>query len=97
MERGEIASIAAASRMLTASFTAASSCPGLTFGRRRSLGHKVIPMTVRYAHLAPKHALAAAERLNSSAERSTDTTIDTGVLQAVRNADGGVAVTLFIG
>ena len=45
------------------------------------LGHKVIAMTVRYAHLAPKHTLAAVERLDSSTEVSTDTTTDTGVLQ----------------
>jgi site-specific recombinase XerD len=45
------------------------------------LGHKVIAMTVRYAHLAPKHTLAAVERLDASTECSTDTTTDTGVLQ----------------
>jgi hypothetical protein len=43
--------------------------------------HKVIAMTVRYAHLAPKHTLGAVERLEASTECSTDTTPDTGVLQ----------------
>jgi integrase len=41
------------------------------------LGHKTIGMTVRYSHLAPKHTLAAIERLDSPAERPTDTTTDT--------------------
>ena len=27
------------------------------------MGHKTIQMTVRYAHLAPKHQLAAVQRL----------------------------------
>jgi hypothetical protein len=40
------------------------------------LGHKVIAMTVRYAHLAPQHTLAAVERLDAPTERSTDTTTD---------------------
>ena len=42
------------------------------------LGHKVISMTVRYAHLAPKHTLAAVERLDPPTATSTDTTTDTG-------------------
>ena len=29
------------------------------------LGHKKIQMTMRYAHLAPQHKLAALEKLNS--------------------------------
>ena len=29
------------------------------------LGHKTIAMTVRYSHLAPKHTLAAVERLDA--------------------------------
>jgi site-specific recombinase XerD len=29
------------------------------------LGHKTIGMTVRYSHLAPKHTLAAVERLDA--------------------------------
>jgi hypothetical protein len=44
------------------------------------LGHKTIGMTVRYAHLAPKHTLAAVERLDASTEGSTDTTTDTTAL-----------------
>jgi site-specific recombinase XerD len=45
------------------------------------LGHKTIGMTVRYSHLAPKHTLAAVERLDGPTETPTDTTTDTGVLQ----------------
>jgi integrase len=45
------------------------------------LGHKTIAMTVRYSHLAPKHTLAAVERLDTRTEIPTDTTTDTGVLQ----------------
>ena len=41
------------------------------------LGHKCIAMTVRYAHLAPKHTLAAVECLDAPTECSTDTTTDT--------------------
>jgi Phage integrase family len=41
------------------------------------LGHKVIAMTVRYAHLAPKHTLAAVERLDKFTEGPMDTTTDT--------------------
>ena len=43
------------------------------------LGHKTIGMTVRYSHLAPKHTLAAVERLDAPTETPTDTTTDTGV------------------
>jgi hypothetical protein len=41
------------------------------------MGHKTIAMTVRYSHLAPKHTLAAVERLDASTGRPTDTTTDT--------------------
>ena len=41
------------------------------------LGHKTIGMTVRYSHLAPKHTLAAVERLDAPTETPTDTTTDT--------------------
>jgi site-specific recombinase XerD len=41
------------------------------------LGHKTIGMTVRYSHLAPKHTLAAVERLDTPQEGPTDTTTDT--------------------
>ena len=41
------------------------------------LGHKTIAMTVRYSHLAPKHTLAAVERLDAPTETPTDTTTDT--------------------
>jgi site-specific recombinase XerD len=45
------------------------------------LGHKVIAMTVRYAHLAPKHTLAAVERLDMPTEGSGDTTTDTRTIE----------------
>ncbi len=45
------------------------------------LGHKTISMTVRYSHVAPKHTLAAVERLDAPAETPTDITTDTGVPQ----------------
>lgn len=45
------------------------------------LGHKAIAMTVRYCHLAPKHTLAAVERLDASTETRPDTAADTGMLQ----------------
>lgn len=48
------------------------------------LGHKTITMTVRYSHLAPKHTLAAVERLDAPTEQPTDTTTDTKGLQRVR-------------
>jgi Phage integrase family len=41
------------------------------------LGHKTIGMTVRYSHLAPKHTLAAVERLDAPTKAPTDTTTDT--------------------
>lgn len=45
------------------------------------LGHKTIAMTVRYSHLAPKHTLAAVERLDAPTENPTDTTTDTRVFE----------------
>jgi len=43
------------------------------------MGHKSIAMTVRYAHLDPKHTLAAVERLAERASSTpTDTRTDTG-------------------
>jgi site-specific recombinase XerD len=41
------------------------------------LGHKTISMTVRYSHLAPKHTLAAVERLDAPTGEPSDTTTDT--------------------
>jgi len=41
------------------------------------LGHKTIAMTVRYSHLAPKHTLAAVERLDVPQVSPTDTTTGT--------------------
>lgn len=43
------------------------------------MGHKTIGMTVRYSHLAPKHTLAAVERLDMPTVQPTDTTTDTTV------------------
>src|SRR5271169_2416276 len=45
------------------------------------LGHKTIAMTVRYSHLAPKHTLAAVERLDFPTATPTDTTTDTRVFE----------------
>ena len=45
------------------------------------LGHKTIGMTVRYSHLAPKHTLAAVERLDAPTETPTDTTTDTRMFE----------------
>jgi hypothetical protein len=45
------------------------------------MGHKTLQMTLRYAHLAPKHQLSAVQRLcdNGSGDQefSTDTKTDT--------------------
>jgi integrase len=44
------------------------------------MGHKTIQMTVRYAHLAPKHQLAAVQQLcdtGSAQQASSDTRTDT--------------------
>jgi site-specific recombinase XerD len=50
------------------------------------MGHKTIAMTVRYAHLAPKHTLAAVERLDVATETPTDTTTDTKGLEPMSAA-----------
>jgi site-specific recombinase XerD len=50
------------------------------------MGHKTIAMTVRYAHLAPKHTLAAVERLDAATETPTDTTTDTKGLEPTSTA-----------
>jgi Phage integrase family len=47
------------------------------------MGHKTIQMTVRYAHLASKHQLAAVQRLcdtGTAQKASSDTTSDTSTL-----------------
>jgi len=42
------------------------------------MGHKCIQVTVRYAHLTPKHVLAAVEKLVATVPvTTTDTTTDT--------------------
>jgi site-specific recombinase XerD len=46
------------------------------------MGHKTIQMTVRYAHLAPKHQLAAVQRLcdtGTAQKAASDTRTDTGI------------------
>ena len=49
------------------------------------LGHKSIGMTVRYSHLAPKHTLAAVERLDEPHHESpTDTKTSTGVFEGIQ-------------
>ncbi|MFL6435991.1 MAG: tyrosine-type recombinase/integrase [Terriglobales bacterium] len=48
------------------------------------MGHKTISMTVRYSHLAPKHQLAAVQRLcntESTQKEPTDTKTDTSTLE----------------
>lgn len=45
------------------------------------LGHKCIAMTVRYSHLAPKHTLAAVERLDGPSASPSATTTATGSLE----------------
>ena len=42
------------------------------------MDHKTISMTVRYAHLAPQHQLAAVERLDAHTAGSSDTPTATG-------------------
>ena len=45
------------------------------------MGHKTIQMTVRYAHLAPQHRLAAVQRLcdpEAMQKTASDTRADTG-------------------
>ncbi len=52
------------------------------------MGHKTINMTVRYAHLAPQHQLAAVQRLcdtEGAQSRPTDTRTSTSGLEAVVN------------
>jgi integrase len=47
------------------------------------MGHKTIQMTMRYAHLAPAHKLAAVERLAAGwqMDRPTDTKTDTSTFE----------------
>jgi site-specific recombinase XerD len=64
------------------------------------MGHKTIGMTVRYAHLSPKHTLAAVERLdavpaqasealdNTPTAWQTDTTTDTRISGAATEQSG---------
>ena len=55
------------------------------------MGHKTIQMTMRYAHLAPEHGLAAVERLtsfNSSKSRPGVPEEPTATRTATTAADG---------
>jgi integrase len=46
------------------------------------MGHRTIQMTMRYAHLAPEHNLAAVEKLvEFSADTKTDTETSTAILR----------------
>jgi hypothetical protein len=45
-------------------------------------------MTVRYAHLAPKHTLSAVERLDVPLAVASDTTTDTSPRGHVENEAG---------
>ena len=46
------------------------------------MGHKSIAMTVRYSHVAPKHSLAAVERLAGDIPESpTDTRTSTSAIE----------------
>jgi site-specific recombinase XerD len=54
------------------------------------LGHKTIAMTVRYSHLAPKHTLAAVERLDTAKEQPIGTTTDTTALSVVSAEPAGL-------
>jgi integrase len=47
------------------------------------LGHKTTPGRVRCSHLAPKHTLAAVERLDVSSGEPTDTTTDAGDIHPI--------------
>lgn len=40
------------------------------------LGHKTLAMTMRYAHLAPDHQLAAVERLERTATRTATSALE---------------------
>src|SRR6266478_612138 len=55
------------------------------------MGHKSIEMTVRYSHLAPKHTLAAVERLTATdSVNSTGTTTSTGTSEQSQTEVGRV-------
>jgi site-specific recombinase XerD len=54
------------------------------------LGHKTIAMTVRYSHLAPKHTLAAVEKLVT---RASESEVITAGATATTTATEGVAQT----
>jgi hypothetical protein len=56
------------------------------------MGHKTIQMTVRYAHLAPKHQLAAVQRLcdtgtaqKAPSDTRTDTSASTEPVKEIAN------------
>jgi integrase len=60
------------------------------------MGHKDIQMTCRYAHLAPKHELAAVEKLagfsdTPRTEQPTDTKTSTSTIEAGENISAEVA------
>ena len=56
------------------------------------MGHKTIQMTMRYAHLAPAHTLAAVETLVSTGYllEATDTRTDTEHFEQAVDVGGNV-------
>lgn len=65
-------------------------------GLQGLMGHKIIAMTCRYAHLAPSHQLEAVRRLDTwgrkpvASQKRTDTrtgteVLDEGQVSGVRN------------
>lgn len=53
------------------------------------MGHKTIQMTCRYAHLAPKHQLAAVERLCKAPDKPKSTRTAHAGLKIVRKTENG--------
>lgn len=57
------------------------------------MGHKTIQMTVRYAHLAPKHQLAAVQRLcDTGAVQKAPSDTRTDTTTSVPSATGTLIV-----
>jgi integrase len=54
------------------------------------MGHKAIQMTMRYAHLAPAHNLAAVESIAGSPKATTDTKTDTSTAGHTVESEGRV-------
>ncbi len=52
------------------------------------MGHQQIQMTMRYAHLAPAHALAAVERLVTAPQATSEAETIVNIPSATRTATG---------